>query len=114
MAGIGPAPCRAVAAEDVRDLQRWTRHEAALQAGGSACLELRDAIERAHDLLDRLGGDAGVERRGVELGMTEQDLDHPDIDVLLEQMGGEAVTQAYAGTPACRSRPCRRRHGRRD
>ena len=25
MAGIGPAPCRAVAAEDVRDLQRWTR-----------------------------------------------------------------------------------------
>ena len=35
MAGIGPAPCRAVAAEDVRDLQRWTRHEAARQAGGS-------------------------------------------------------------------------------
>ena len=27
MAGMGPAPCRAVAAEDVRDLQRWTRHE---------------------------------------------------------------------------------------
>ena len=26
MAGIGPAPCRAVAAEDIRDLQRWTRH----------------------------------------------------------------------------------------
>ena len=26
MAGIGPAPCRSVAAEDVRDLQRWTRH----------------------------------------------------------------------------------------
>jgi hypothetical protein len=26
MAGIGSAPCRAVAAEDVRDLQRWTRH----------------------------------------------------------------------------------------
>jgi hypothetical protein len=27
MAGIGPAPCRAVAAENVRDLQRWTQHE---------------------------------------------------------------------------------------
>jgi len=26
MAGIGLAPCRALAAEDVRDLQRWTRH----------------------------------------------------------------------------------------
>jgi hypothetical protein len=29
-------------------------------------------LQRAHDLLDRLGGDAGIERRGVELGMTEQ------------------------------------------
>src|SRR3979411_2629721 len=27
MAGIGPAPCRAVAAKNVRDLQRWTRHD---------------------------------------------------------------------------------------
>jgi hypothetical protein len=27
MAGIGLAPCQAVVAEDVRDLQRWTRHE---------------------------------------------------------------------------------------
>src|SRR5229473_8143478 len=31
-----------------------------------------DAIERAHDLLDGLGGDAGVERRGIKLGMAEQ------------------------------------------
>jgi hypothetical protein len=39
----------------------------------SALLELaRDAIERAHDLADRLGGDAGIERGGVELGVTEQ------------------------------------------
>src|SRR5713226_8070708 len=38
MAGIGPAPCRAVAAEDVRDLQRWTRHQEPRQAGGSAPL----------------------------------------------------------------------------
>jgi hypothetical protein len=30
-----------------------------------------DMLQRAHDLLDRLGGDARVERRGVELGMTE-------------------------------------------
>src|SRR3981081_2887790 len=27
MAGIGPAPCRAVVAEDIRNVQRWTRHE---------------------------------------------------------------------------------------
>ena len=50
-------------------------------------------LERAHDLADRLGGDAGVARRGVELGVTEQHLDDADIDVLLEQVGGEAVPQ---------------------
>src|SRR5258708_5013761 len=52
-----------------------------------------DMLQRTHDLLDRLGGDARVERRGVELGMTKQDLDHPDIDVLFQKMGGEAVPQ---------------------
>jgi hypothetical protein len=29
-------------------------------------------LKRAHDLLDCLGGDAGIERRGVELGVPEQ------------------------------------------
>jgi hypothetical protein len=41
-------------------------------SGGRFGLRQRDAVERAHDLLDRLGGDARVERRGVELGMAEQ------------------------------------------
>src|SRR5215813_5421793 len=49
----------------------------------------RDVLQRAHDLADRLGGDAGIERRGVEFGVTKQDLDDPDIDVLLEQVGGK-------------------------
>ena len=38
-------------------------------------------------------GNAGVKRRGVELGMAEQRLDHADIDALLEQVRGEAVPQ---------------------
>jgi len=50
-------------------------------------------LQRAHDLADRLGGDAGIERRGVELGVTEQHLDDANIDVLLEQVGGKAVSQ---------------------
>ena len=41
-------------------------------------------LQRAHDLADRLGGDARIKRRGIELGVTEQDLDHADVDVLLE------------------------------
>src|SRR5665648_1243360 len=35
----------------------------------------------------------GVERRGVELGVPEQNLDHPDVDVLFQKMRGEAVPQ---------------------
>src|SRR6202035_3497385 len=63
-----------------------------------APLELgRDAIERAHDLPDGLGGDAGIERRGVELGVPKQDLDHPDIGVLLQQMRRKAVTKGVWG-----------------
>ena len=63
------------------------------QPGGRLGLRQRDAVQWAHDLLDCLGGDAGIERGSVELGMAEQDLDHPDIDVLLEQVSGEAVPQ---------------------
>src|SRR5882757_2061000 len=61
-------------------------------------LELaRDAIERAHDLPDGLGGDPRIERRGVELGVPQQDLDHPDIGVLLQQMRRKAVTKGVRG-----------------
>ena len=95
MAGIGLTPCRAMAAEDIRDLQSRTRHaRRAFRRAARTSLSLtRDALQRAHDLADRLGGDAGIERRGVELGVPEQHLDHADIDVLLEQVGGEAVPQ---------------------
>ena len=45
----------------------------------------------------RLDGDAGVERGRIELLVPEQHLDHADIDLLLEQMGGEAVPQRVQG-----------------
>src|SRR5258708_7427738 len=34
MAGIGLAPCWSVAAEDIRDLQRWTGQDVGRYAGG--------------------------------------------------------------------------------
>src|SRR5215831_16797994 len=40
---------------------------------------------------DRGIGDAGVKRRGVELGVTQKCLNHANIDILLKQMRGEAV-----------------------
>src|ERR1700736_1587026 len=71
-----------------------------LVSGGrsGALLELaRNAIERAHDLPDGLGGDSRIERGGVELGVPQQDLDHPDIGVLLQKMRRKAVSQGVRG-----------------
>src|SRR5471032_2801121 len=64
-----------------------------------------EAFERAGDVADSPGGDLGVERRGVELLVSEQHLDDADVDLLLEQMGGEAVAQRVqrdALVDACR------------
>src|SRR6202171_1591804 len=70
------------------------RDTRAASAGRPNLLELEgDVLQRAYDLADRLGGNAGIERRGVELGVTKQHLDDADINVLLEQVGGEAVPQ---------------------
>jgi hypothetical protein len=73
MAGVGSAPRRSMAAEDIRDLQRWTRHKSRALGGRLSPLELAgDMLQRAHDLADRLGGNAGIERRGIERGVAEQ------------------------------------------
>ena len=90
MAGIGLTPCRSVGAENIRDLQLWTCQERRALRGRLALglllgllfyllLDLvrvgpqrREAVERAHDLADRVGGDPRVERRRLELGMAER------------------------------------------
>jgi hypothetical protein len=73
MAGIGPAPCRAVIAEDVRDLQQWTRHASRALGRRLGPLDVAgDMLQRAHHLPDRLGGDACIERGGIEPGVSEQ------------------------------------------
>ncbi len=52
MAGVGPSPGSTVGAEDVRDLQRWTRHNVASSGGrqGSraevSCRKFRDNAVR--------------------------------------------------------------------
>src|SRR5665213_3348976 len=73
------------------------RDTSGLASGGRLGLRQCDAVQRAHDLLYRLGGDARVERGGVELGMAEQHLDHPDIGVLLQKMRRKAVTKRVRG-----------------
>ena len=77
MAGIGLTPSGPVVAENVRDLQHWARH-ARCTLGGRLVLgftllghQRYETIQRAHDLADRVGGDVGVERRRVDLRMSE-------------------------------------------
>src|ERR1700704_4393021 len=85
----GPWPRKMSAtSRDGRDTNRFA------SGGRLGPLDLTgDMLQRAHHLPDRLGGDARVERRGIELGVPEQHLDHSDIDVLFEKVGGEAVPQ---------------------
>src|SRR5216683_2916135 len=93
MAGIGLTPGRSMVAENIRDLQNRARHARRALCGRLGTLELlRDMLQRAHDLTDRLGGDPRIERRVLEFGVTEQHLDHPNVGVVLEQMGGKAMS----------------------
>ena len=75
MPGIGPPPRGAVGAEDVSDLQRGPGHviRALLQpASQRLILKLLQRLERADRAADRLGGNVGIDRGGIEPGMPEQ------------------------------------------
>ena len=94
MASVGLAPRRAMGAKDVGDLQARPRHAASVRRARIGSLEVEaQPLERALDVADRVDGDAGVERGRLQFGVAEQDLDHADVDVLFEQVSGEAVPQ---------------------
>src|SRR5215470_9265288 len=93
---------------------RWRKMSATSTAGrdnGRASAgHLQQEVERACHLAERADGDAGVERRRVELLVSEQNLDNPDIGLLFQEMRGKAVPQGvnadtfgYAGTPRCQA-----------
>jgi hypothetical protein len=54
-------------------------------------------LQRTDHFAQQVGGDLGVERSGLQLLVPEQDLDHADIDLLFEQVGGEAVALISLG-----------------
>ena len=99
MPGVGLAPGCPVAAEDVRNLKRGTRHGPRRLRLGLVLLLLDQAepVQRAHHFADRACGHARVKRRRVELGVAEQHLDDTDIDILLQKMGRKAVPQRVQG-----------------
>ena len=93
---------------------RWRKMSATATAGrdnGRASAgHLQQKIERAGHLAERGDGNTGVKRRRVELFVSEQNLDDPDIGFLLQEMSGKAVPQCVdadtfgnAGTPRCQA-----------
>jgi len=52
-----------------------------------------EPLQRTGHVTDRVDGDAGVERRRLQLGVSQQHLNHANIDILFEQMRCEAVPQ---------------------
>ena len=69
----------------------------------------RADLQRTNHLAQDSRGHLAIERGVLQLLVPEQHLDDADVDLLLQQMGGERVAQGYAATRACRSRPPRRR-----
>ena len=55
-------------------------------------------LQRTDHLAQQVGGHLGIEGRGLQLLVPEQHLDHPDVDLLLQQVGGEAVPKVCIDT----------------
>src|ERR1700739_4881295 len=76
---------------------RWRKMSATSTAGrdnGRASAgHLQQEVERACHLAERVNGDPCIERRRVELLVSEQNLDEPDIGLSLQEMRGKAVPQ---------------------
>jgi hypothetical protein len=50
-------------------------------------------VQQLAELIAHRLGHVGVNLRGAQTGMSEQDLDDADVDATLEQVRGEAVTE---------------------
>jgi hypothetical protein len=74
VAGVGLAPRRSVVAVDIRDLQNRTPHYRRGLCGRlvTSGLQRGQAIQRAHDVPDGVGGDARVERGRIELRVPQK------------------------------------------
>ena len=79
-------------AQDVRDLQGTVPH------GGGLCqgLDLRirspaECLQRADDLAQNLRGHLNIPCGSLQLLVPQHHLNHPDVDLLFQQVGGKAV-----------------------
>ena len=99
--GLGGTIAGTFSSEDIGDLE-WGA-QAELAAGILALHQQRQTLQRTGHRADRLGRDARIERGRIKLAVPQQDLDHTDVDILFQEMGGEAVTPMSPATwaPLC-------------
>src|SRR3990172_6314757 len=76
------------AGRGMRRLLRRRRILAGLLGPFAWCVE---PVERALDRADEAGGDPRIARRRLQLGMSEQRLDHSNIDAAIVEVRGKAV-----------------------
>ena len=63
-----------------------------MSAGQAGGLD-RQILQWAFHLVQGLGGDVAVACGGLELLVPQQHLDHADVDLVLQQVGGKGVAQ---------------------
>ncbi len=87
----GLAPDRPPGTEDIRDPRRATWHDGAGSAGrpASRAPMFRRALDRRHDD----AGDTGVAGGRIQLLVPEQHLNHRDVELPLQAVGGKAVPE---------------------
>src|SRR6516162_6762320 len=97
-------PSRTVIAEDVRDLQSWSSHGRGLRrrrllgvSPHTLAARPAQAIEWALDLGNYPGRNAGIAGRRLQLLVSEQRLNQPNVRAALKQMGREAVAKRMQG-----------------
>src|SRR6201998_4938743 len=103
---IGLTPSGPGVAEDIRALQA--------HAAPALCRRplrwQRQPIEGAEHRAEHVGGDVGIAGCRVQLGMAQQHLNHPHVDIVLQQMRGERMAQCMRCPPAAEPRGlCRHR-----
>src|SRR3981081_1900134 len=104
VAAVCLTPSRTMVAENVCDLQSWSSHGRRLWRRGLLPISPRapaarraQAIERALDLGNQSSRHATIAGRRLELVVSEQRLNQPDIRAAFEQMSREAVAKRMQG-----------------
>ncbi len=86
--GMGGPVGRPCGTENIGGLYRVAHGSA---VGPLAFHQRHQPVERPRNRVDRPGGDLGVERGRLELAVSEQNLNDPDVGAVLQKVGGKAV-----------------------